>query len=163
MGVTLSAVTAQATDITFSVDSSNATTGSFQAGSHIGNPYSAGSGTFNYASVFFTPSATQTYTFGMTSAAFDPVMAVYTGIFNSSSPGTGWLGGNDDGGVWSNTCGAPGYCPIVSNLSLTSGLNYSLIISTFSFDTPLGTPLNLSFYSTGPGSFLLPHLHLHQA
>ncbi len=153
MGVTLSAVTAQATDIPFSVNSSNATTGSFQANSNISRGYSAGSRTFNYASVFFTPSATQTYTFGMTSAAFDPVMAVYTGIFNSSSPGTGWLAGNDDGGDRSNTCGNPGYCPIVRNLSLTSGLNYSLIISTYSPDTPLGTPLNLGFYSTGPGSF----------
>ena len=146
MGVTLSAVTAQATGITFSVDSSNATTGSFQAGHHIGSGYSSGSGTYNYASVFFTPSATQTYTFGMTSAAFDPVMAVYTGIFNSSSPGNGWLAGNDDGGNYSNTCGSPGYCPIVSGLSLTSGLNYSFIISTYSSGTPLGTPLNLSFY-----------------
>jgi outer membrane autotransporter protein len=127
-----------------------------------------GANVFNYASVFFVPSSSGSYTFGQTEAGTDTVMILYTGIFNPTTPGTGALVGNDDTAqathrntlnnqALNTLCGNLNRCPQITS-TVTSGQTYSLVTSTYSPDdsltTPPGSPLNMSFYSTGAGAFL---------
>jgi outer membrane autotransporter protein len=122
---------------------------------------STGGNTFNYATVYFVPTNTATYKFGQTSAPVDTVMIVYAGIFNSATPGTGALAGNDDtsqathqtttgNNALVTNCGLASRCPQVST-SVTAGQRYTILISTFAPNTALGLPL--SFYSDGAGNF----------
>jgi outer membrane autotransporter protein len=151
----------------FSVNSGNATTGVMQvASSYLGgsiiSSLTPGSYPFNYATVFFVPSASGSYTFGQTAAPVDTIMVLYQGVFNPSSPATGALVGNDDtsqsthrttvGDPSLNTmCGTVNYCPQVTS-AVVAGQTYSVLISTYSSGNPLGLPL--TFYATGgAGSF----------
>jgi len=80
---------------------------------------------------------------------------VYTGNFDPTDPLKNYLAGNDDGHVYANNCDntGQGHCPVVSNLSLTQGQNYTFVISTY-YSVFVGGDLTLpqSFYVTGPAS-----------
>ncbi|MDP1651913.1 MAG: autotransporter outer membrane beta-barrel domain-containing protein [Rhodocyclaceae bacterium] len=147
----------------FSVNSGNATTGVMNLSvSSLGGsilPISPGANPFNYATVFFVPTTSASYTFGQTAAPVDTVMILYQGVFNPASPNTGALVGNDDtsqathrttvGDPTLNTlCGTVNYCPQVTT-TVVAGQTYSVLISTFGSGNLLGLPL--SFYSTGGG------------
>lgn len=149
----------------FSVNSGNATTGTMNlSASSLGGsilPISSGSNPFNYATVFFVPTTSASYTFGQTAAPVDTIMILYQGVFNPASPNTGALVGNDDtsqathrttvGDPTLNTlCGYVDYCPQVTSV-VVAGQTYSVLISTFSSGNALGLPL--SFYSNLGGSF----------
>ncbi len=148
----------------FSVNSGNATTGVMNLGaSSLGGSIlpslTLGSNPFNYATVFFVPATSASYTFGQTAAPVDTIMVLYQGVFNPASPSTGALVGNDDtpqsthsttvGDPTLNVmCGSSSYCPQVTS-TVVAGQTYSVLISTYSSGNSLGLPL--SFYSNGGG------------
>jgi VCBS repeat-containing protein len=107
------------------------------------------SGTSNYVAIVFTPTTTQTYEFGQTTAPVDTVMALYDGTFDPNSPTTNQITIVDDSDS-TDTCGTQGFCPRVS-ADLTAGQPVIIVISTYSPGDPLGLPQNL--YTTGPGIF----------
>lgn len=142
---------------TFSIDDSNATTGTWTRPGSSGN--------FNYASVYFMPTLDVTgIKFGQSEAGVDTWMFVYEGTFDPNSPG-GSLANNDDmdisdhqailGNAAIISCsGSDGLCPQVT-LDVSAGKVYSIVISTFSPGAPLtsGGVLNMTFYTTGDGIF----------
>ena len=152
----------------FSINSSNATTGTMSLNQTTLSDFSpgviqTGGNSYNYATVFFVPSTSGSYSFGQISAPVDTVMILYTGIFNPNSPSNGLAAGNDDTSqaVHRNTlnnqsvntmCGNANYCPQVTHV-VTAQTRYTVLISTYRPGTSLGNPLNLEFYSTGLGSF----------
>jgi hypothetical protein len=106
---------------------------------------------------FFTPSATRTYIFGQRQSPIDSVMAVYNGVFNANSPSTNLLGVDDDGYVpfaglvGAVSCGGTDIlCPQLT-LSLTSGQQVTLVVTSFSPGVAVGLPQ--VFYTDGPGAF----------
>lgn len=116
-----------------------------------------GGTTRGFVSVFYVPTASGTFTFGQTSAPFDSVMFLATGVFNPASPATGVLGLSDDSdgagipGVTMGLCGgSAGLCPKLS-AALTSGTTYSVVVS--SFGSTASIPLPLGFYTDAPGAF----------
>lgn len=157
---------------TYSVNAATATTGTMQLNTNsLGSDELANPGTlttgdrpFNYAVAYFVPTfSSGSFVFGQSQAPTDTVMIVYQGIFNANTPGAGALVGNDDtsrldhesilGDGASISCGnSNGLCP-QATLSVTGGQTYSILISTFSFNDSLGTPLNLAFYTNGAGQF----------
>jgi len=141
----------------FNINDSNATMGTWARPSAL-------PGTYNYASVYFTPTLDGTgVKFGQSEAGVDTVMYVYQGTFDPTQPGTS-LGYNDDtlagthqtilGGGATVSCGSPNWCPQVT-VDLSAGQVYSIVISTFSAGAPLtsGGVLNMTFYTTGDGVF----------
>lgn len=142
---------------TFSIDDSNATTGTWTRPS--GSP-----GNYSFAAVYFTPTLDVTdLKFGQSEAGVDTVMYVYKGVFDPNQP-AGFLKYNDDTSVavhqailGSGTtimCGQVRYCPQVTQ-TVTAGEVYSIVISTFSPGANLtsGGVLNMTFYTTGDGIF----------
>lgn len=142
---------------TFSIDDSNATTGTWTRPS-------GQAGTYNYAAVYFTPTLDVTdLKFGQSEAGVDTVMYIYKGVFDPNQP-TGFLGYNDDtleaahqailGSGAIIKCEETYYCPQVTQ-TVTAGEVYSIVISTFSSGDPLtsGGVLNMTFYTTGDGVF----------
>lgn len=153
----------------FTIDSSNATTGVMSLSQdHINdfaltNPtsLSVGGNTFDFATVYFVPTNTASYTFGQSSAPVDTVMILYNGVFDAANPGNLALVGNDDtgladhqsvlGGTATVSCGGRStWCPQVT-YNVVTGQRYTLLISTWSPDATLSLPL--SFYSDGAGNF----------
>ncbi|MET0455533.1 MAG: Ig-like domain-containing protein, partial [Mycobacterium sp.] len=109
-----------------------------------------GSGTRNYIAIVFTPTSTQSYSFGQTTAPVDTVMAIYDGAFDPTSPSTNQVAIIDDSHDASTCGGVQGFCPRVS-ADLEVGQPVTIVITTFSQNVPLGLPQNL--YTTGPGVF----------
>ena len=116
-----------------------------------------GGTTRGFVSVFYVPTASGTFTFGQTSAPFNSVMFLATGVFNPASPATGVLGLSDDSdgagipGVTMGLCGgSAGLCPKLS-AALTSGTTYSVVVSTYEGSTSVALPLG--FYTDAPGAF----------
>jgi len=114
--------------------------GTFNIGSPvIGNLANlAGTGfTFNFTSQSFTPSETGSFTFGMSSSAFDPVLILYEVNHDAADPDTNAVNLNDDsdglgaGGVVMGTCG--GNAPLCPKLTetLTANTKYIVVITTF--------------------------------
>lgn len=141
---------------TFSIDDSNATTGTWTR--------PGGGGTFNYASVYFTPTLDVSgIKFGQSEAGVDTWMFVYEGTFDPSNPGSS-LANNDDtsdtdhqsvlGSGAIINCRSASLCPQVT-LNVSAGKVYSVVITTYSPDAPLtsGGVLNMTFYTTGDGVF----------
>ncbi|WP_081729142.1 autotransporter domain-containing protein [Pseudomonas sp. URMO17WK12:I4] len=141
---------------TFSIDSSNATTGTWSRPGENGN--------FNYASVYFTPTLDVTgIKFGQSEAGVDTWMFVYEGTFDPNSP-DGPLADNDDTPITAHqtilgsdaviSCGSATLCPQVT-LDVSAGKVYSIVITTYNPDAPLtsGGVLNMTFYTTGDGVF----------
>ena len=103
---------------------------------------SAGSRTFYYGSVTFTPGTTGAYTLGMTSATFsDPMIYVYTS-FNPASPLTGFVVGDDD----TDPSGTHQTPLINCHNTFTAGTTYTLVITSWS----TGATGTANFYATGP-------------
>ena len=143
------------TEFTLNAGVPGVTTGTFQ----IGTPnlavlgHLAGTGhTYNYASQVFTPSASGSYTFGMSSAPNDTVLILYGGSYNSAAPATNAIAVNDDsdgagaGGVTMGTCGGvPQLCPKMTQ-ALTGSTNYYVVITTFSAGDPVALPIGFYVY-----------------
>ena len=118
---------------------------------------SGGSTTRGFVSVFYVPTASGTFTFGQTSAPFDSVMFLATGVYNPASPAAGVtvLSDDSDGlgipGVTMGSCGGvAGLCPKFS-AALTSGTTYSVVVTSFGASTSIALPLG--FYTDAPGAF----------
>lgn len=142
----------------FSIDDSNATTGTWT------RPDGDAGATYNYAAVYFTPTLDVTgMKFGQSQAGVDTWMYVYQGSFNPDQPDAS-LGDNDDtpaslhqailGSGTPTMCGTVNYCPQVT-LDVSAGQVYSIVITTFRADALLtsGGVLNMTFYTTGDGVF----------
>ncbi|MGE8360856.1 autotransporter outer membrane beta-barrel domain-containing protein [Pseudomonas sp.] len=142
----------------FSIDDSNATTGTWT------RPDGDAGATYNFAAVYFTPTLDVTgMTFGQSQAGVDTWMYVYQGSFDPNQPGAS-LGDNDDtpaslhqailGSGTPTMCGTVNYCPQVT-LDVSAGQVYSIVITTFRADALLtsGGVLNMTFYTTGDGVF----------
>ncbi|RVT91189.1 autotransporter outer membrane beta-barrel domain-containing protein [Sphingomonas crocodyli] len=169
VGIAATPVVVQAQSLpTFTLDSSNSTVGTWSLSttnlstSVLSNPstLTVGSNVFNYAAIFFNPAETARYTFNQTSAPVDTVMILYQGIFDPTRPGLNAIIGNDDTDPEDHqtfpTLGTPlcggqeSYCPQVEAL-LTSNQPITLVISTYSPNSPLNLPL--TFYASGAGNF----------
>lgn len=170
LALAFAALPAAGQAVFFTIDNSNATTGSMSLSSgslgnaQLNNPsaLTTGANAFNYATVYFVPTLTRTYTFGQTSAPVDTVMILYDGVFDATAPGAGAVAGNDDTSQANHrtavgdpaqvvSCGgSPGLCPQVSS-AVTAGNRYTLLVSTFSTGSVLNLPLE--FYSDGAGNF----------
>lgn len=164
LGLALSLSGLRAADVftTFTVPNGSPNTGSFGlvsgSLSHLSHLSTPGGNTYNYAWQFFTPTVNGTFSMGIQSASYDPVLIVYEGIssFNAASPGTGAIGLNDDGGVSTfnglSLSGLPSgeYNPIITGLSLTANTNYLVAISSFLPDTTI--PLPADFFVYGPAT-----------
>jgi hypothetical protein len=87
------------TQFTLNTGVTGVATGTFAIGSgnlfNVGQLTGAGN-TYNFASQLFTPSATGSYTFGMSSAPNDTVLILYQGAYNSAAPSTNAIALNDD-------------------------------------------------------------------
>lgn len=112
-----------------------------------------GSGnTYQYVTQSFTPSATGSYTFGMSSSTFDGVVLLYTGSYNPTSPPTNLLAANDDsdgsgaGGVTIVGCPNTTQCPKLTQ-TLTAGTTYQVVITSWSAGQSV--PFPVSFYVYG--------------
>lgn len=148
----------------FSTNFNNLGRPNFNAFFNGGLAFETGPNTFTYATQFFTPSATGTYTFGQTEAPVDTVMIVYRGEFDPSNPSVNFLTYNDDytsqfdGSTWDGVLPGgitiigcptnPARCPVVQ-ADLDAGEEYHVVISTFSPTASLSFPL--SFFVFGPG------------
>ena len=103
----------------------------------------------------FKVDTTGNYDFGIRSSAFvDPLMIVYRGSFNPSSPNANIIAGNDDGTVASNGCGTVfggngTYCPQIQGANLTAGTQYYMVVTTWGTGAALTYPF--TFYCNGPG------------
>jgi outer membrane autotransporter protein len=144
------------TEFTLNTGIAGVTTGTFATGN--GNLVALGGlvgtgNTYNYAAQLFTPSATGSYTFGMSSAPVDTVLILYTGSYDPANPSTNAVALNDDsdglgaGGVVMGTCGASaGLCPRMTE-TLTGSTDYYVVITTFASGAPVTLPLG--FYVFG--------------
>lgn len=96
----------------------------------------AGANNFYFSGVSIVPTVTGVYTLGQTSAPTDTVMLIYNGTFNKNAP-TAPNAFNDDGGGGTigsasvGNCGGPTYCPKIVGYSMTAGVKYYLIVSTY--------------------------------
>jgi autotransporter-associated beta strand protein len=128
-----------------------------------------GSNLYNYVSTVLNlggSSGAQTWYFGQKSAPSDTVMILYNGLFNSSSPATNAVEGNDDtlgtafprtgttpaSGISPVSCGgSSSLCPQVSGL-FSSGDQVSLVVSTYSPGGSLGSFVspNLTLDTSNP-------------
>lgn len=114
--------------------------------------------TFYYATQYFTPTVTGSYTFGQSSASTDTVMILYTGSFDPNNPSLNAIALNDDinsatpPGVGATDCGGdPDLCPQIDSEALTANTNYHVVITTYnSGDTSITLPIG--FYVFGPGA-----------
>lgn len=152
---------AQLQTLTLTASTPGLTQGTFNIGSgalfNVGQLSATGSSTFNYTSVFFLPTASQSYTFGQSSAPVDTVMFLTQGVFDPAHPGQNALALNDDvaagshvAGAGVTSCGTVNFCPEV-RLTVTAGQVYSIVISTFSAGATIGLPQTM--YVDGPGTF----------
>jgi len=134
---------------------------SYLGNSVLANPsaLAPGSNNFNYAVILFTPTTTNTYTFGQRSSPSDTIMILYEGIFDPTNPGQGAVVGNDDtsaslhqtalGSSGAIQCGPnTNYCPQISYNFIT-GHTYSLFVSSYSTSYNGVFALPFEFYSTG--------------
>jgi cytoskeletal protein CcmA (bactofilin family) len=120
----------------------------------LGNLQSLAQGnyTYNYVTVFFTPTTNVTNAlFGVYEANFDPVSILYVGSFDPLNPSANAIIGNDDNsgllaqaGITPIGCG--GVCSAFTT-NLTAGQTYYLFLSTYSSGTAFTTPV--SFFATG--------------
>jgi hypothetical protein len=106
----------------------------------------------NFAAQSFTPSVTDTYTFGVVSSDFDAVLVLYDGPFDPSSPRTFAMAVNDDrstqppAGVTVNGCdGDPDLCPQLTQ-TLTAGTTYTVVVTTYSDITETVLPVDFYVY-----------------
>lgn len=116
---------------------------------------SSGTNNFYFSGVSIVPTVTGVYTLGQTSAPTDTVMLIYNGTFNKNAP-TAPNAFNDDGSGGTigsasvGSCGGPSYCPKIVGYSMTAGVKYYLIVSTYNAgDASLQLPLG--FAVDGPG------------
>lgn len=144
------------TQFTINTGVTGVSTGTFSVGSGflsgLGNLAGTGN-TFNFAAQLFTPSATGTYTFGMSSAPVDTVLILYGVSYNPATPTTNAIALNDDsdglgaGGIVMSTCGTfASYCPKMSE-TLTANTDYYVVVTTYSSGAPLSLPIE--FYVFG--------------
>lgn len=148
------------TSFTLNTGVTGVSTGTFSVGSSTLSSTGdlAGSGnTFNYASQLFTPSATGSYTFGMSSAPNDTVLILYSGSHNPASPTTNVVALNDDsdglgaGGVTMGTCGGlAGLCPKMTQ-SLTGATNYYVVVTTYGAGGSVTLPIGFYVYGEPVG------------
>ncbi|SBR50231.1 autotransporter outer membrane beta-barrel domain-containing protein [Halomonas sp. HL-93] len=128
----------------------------------------SGDNSFNFIAQELDVQATGSYLMGQSEAPVDTVMLVYRGIFDPEQPGTGYITGNDDYGTLIDNASIevdleelglvpvscsdaepnPDFCPGLS-VELDDGERYTVVISTYSQDDPLGYPQ--SFFVYGPG------------
>lgn len=123
---------------TYAFEADDVTTGTVNHSWIAGSP----SGTRNYVAVVFTADASGTYVFGQPANGVDTTMAIYHGTFDDTAPETGLLASNDDDG--------PDFSPEVA-AELVEGEEYTIVISTFSINTPVDPAQ--SIYTTAPGTF----------
>ena len=144
------------TEFTLSAGTPGVSTGTFQTATGTlwsVAQLSSGSGrTYNYASQLFTPSASGSFTFGMSSAPNDTVLVLYQGSYNPASPGTNAVALNDDsnglgaGGVIMGTCGgSAGLCPKLTQ-ALTALTDYYVVVTTYSAGNPVTLPIGFYVY-----------------
>lgn len=156
-------LSAQNVFTTFTIPADSPNVGSFTVdraagGSSLGldtlaDLNTSGSDQYNFAWQYFTPVVGGTYSFGVQSATYDPVLIVYTGIVGFPA---GAIAIDDDGHYTnfhglplSNTVPAgPAYNPIIENMSLSAGSDYLVLITSFSPGTTI--PLPTSFFVYGP-------------
>lgn len=134
------------------------------------NGLAPGSNEYDFVTDSFTPAVSGTYIFGQTSAPEDTAMIVYEGSFDPGNPGANIIAFNDDydtqadssdilvgvppGDIEFVNCSdadspiLPDRCPAV-RLSLTQGVQYHIIISTYDPDDSLSFPMD--FFVYGPG------------
>lgn len=160
-GLSVQAIAAATlTEFTLNTGVAGVATGTFAITSanlfNIGQLTGAGS-TYNYASQLFTPSATGSYTFGMSSAPNDTVLILYQGAYNPAAPGTNALALNDDsdglgaGGVVMGTCGGNAFlCPKMTQ-NLTASTDYYVVITTFSAGGAVTLPIGFYVYGEPVG------------
>lgn len=159
------------TEFTLSAGTAGVSTGTFGTHSRfLANLPQLASGpwVYNYASQIFTPSASGTYTFGMSSAPNDTVLILYQGTYDAGSPATNAIAVQDDsdglgaGGVLMGSCGvAASLCPKLTQ-ALTGQTNYYVVITTFSAGNPVTLPIGFYVYGDpiGVGGALPPGIVL---
>lgn len=124
---------------------------------------SAGGNVYNYSYQYFTPGVTGTYVFGQLSAPSDTVILLYSPLFNPSSANVNFLDMNDDGDtsglsgalqtyvdaqIASRSCGgSDGLCPLLSS-TLTAGVDYYVVVTTYQPGMSLGSG-TLGFFVIG--------------
>jgi len=155
MFATVAAATPTLTTFTLSNGTTGVITGTFSTGAvTLSTTVNlAGTGyTYNYASQSFTPTATGSYTFGMSSAPVDTVLILYSGSYNPASPTTNVVALNDDsdgtgaGGVTMGVCGTLAVrCPKMT-LNLTGSTNYYVVVTTYSSGQPVTLPIGFYVY-----------------
>ncbi len=143
------------TQFTLSAGTAGVSTGTFAIGSGtlaLVSHLSGAGFTYNYASQLFTPSASGSYTFGMSSAPNDTVLILYQSAYNSASPATNAVALNDDsdglgaGGVVMGTCGGvAGLCPKLTQ-ALTGLTDYYVVVTTYSAGNPVTLPIGFYVY-----------------
>jgi hypothetical protein len=167
MVLAMSGAFAQITELT--VNTSNSTNGLF-FNTHYDLDASAdlspsGLSKRTYYSIVFNPTASRSYTFGMTSAHLDAVMMIYSGQFDPNAPLTNLLafGGGVSQATHRTTladpsrtvdCNGSSGCPQLSQ-SLTSGSRYTLVMMSYSCCSPTIDDIGptISVYVDGPGAF----------
>lgn len=148
------------TEFTLNTGVSGVTTGTFSITSghldDLGQLTGAGS-TYNYASQLFTPSASGSYTFGMSSAPNDTVLILYQGAYNPAAPGTNAIALNDDsnglgaGGVIMGTCGGLAIlCPKMTE-NLTGSTDYYVVVTTYNAGASVTLPIGFYVYGEPVG------------
>lgn len=152
----ISSLSAQDVFTTFTVPGGSSNTGSFTLDEYGLNDLadlsiSGSTETYNYAWQYFTPTITGSYSLGVQSASYDPVLILYQGVSSFPlNPASGAIALNDDG-LQSNFHGltiSSGFNPIIENISLTAGTTY--VVSITSFSPGRTIPLPSSFFVYGP-------------
>jgi gliding motility-associated-like protein len=104
-----------------------------------------GTANYNYFVQSFTPAVTGSYSVTVSSATGldDTFLIVYSGAFDPANPLTNFLRANDD----INNLNAAGFLSSVTNLTLTAGTTYRLVLTSY---TPgeIGT-INFSVVGAG--------------
>ncbi|MDD3020063.1 MAG: autotransporter domain-containing protein, partial [Alphaproteobacteria bacterium] len=169
LGFSCSALAYETT--TFNISLSDATkTGTMSLGNaSLGNATASittGGTVYNYATQYFTPTSSGTYVFGQLNSPADTVILLYSPTFDDVNPDQSFVEMNDDGNsgsimdvplktyvdtaIASRACDSdPDLCPLLVS-SLTSGIDYYLVVSTYFPGDSLGAPTDtLSFFVIG--------------
>ncbi len=125
----------------------------------------AGSTVYNTAFQYFTPTVTGTYVFGQLYSPADTAILLYSPTFSTSNPTVNFVSMNDDGdpssisdaglqsyvttAIAGRSCSQSYLCPLLE-ASLTAGVDYYVVVSTYGPGVSLGGPTdNLTFFVIG--------------
>lgn len=114
-----------------------------------------GGNVYNYAYQYFTPAVSGAYVFGQLQAPSDTVILLYTPAFSDASANINFVELSDDGDpssigdaalrtyvtnqISARSCGgSDGLCPLLSS-TLTAGVDYYVVVSTYRPGDSLGT------------------------